>query len=56
VREKTSAVLVVAEALHDTAGPDMERLLTTLAGELEAAWAAAARTQILTASAPRFEL
>ncbi|MEV0229177.1 phenylalanine--tRNA ligase beta subunit-related protein [Nonomuraea sp. NPDC050786] len=55
VRDTTTDVLIVAEALHDTAGADVERLTATVADELAAVWAGAAKTAILTPSAPRFE-
>jgi DNA/RNA-binding domain of Phe-tRNA-synthetase-like protein len=56
VRDGTSRVLIVAEALHASARADMENLVTTLAGELESVWSVQARTSLLTRSSPRFEL
>jgi DNA/RNA-binding domain of Phe-tRNA-synthetase-like protein len=54
VRDSTSSVLVVAEALHDTAAEDMRRLVATLAAELAAAWSVGPKTALLTRSAPEF--
>ena len=55
IREPTSEVLVVAESLHETAPADIERLVATLAGELEAIWHAAPKTAVLSTASPRFE-
>lgn len=55
VRESTSAVLIVAEALHETARDDVFRLLTTVSEELEAVWHEHPRGAMLSAEAPRFE-
>ncbi|MCP2350045.1 B3/B4 domain-containing protein [Nonomuraea roseoviolacea] len=54
VRDSTRSVLVVAEALHETAASDVARLVETLAGELDAVWGAASKTAVLTPSARRF--
>jgi DNA/RNA-binding domain of Phe-tRNA-synthetase-like protein len=54
VSDATSAVLIVAEALHETAAADMRALTATLAAELTAAWSATPQTAILTAADPRF--
>jgi DNA/RNA-binding domain of Phe-tRNA-synthetase-like protein len=56
VSDATSAVLIVAEALHETAAADMRALAATLAAELTAAWSATPQTAILTAAGPRFTL
>jgi DNA/RNA-binding domain of Phe-tRNA-synthetase-like protein len=56
VRDGTSQVLIVAEALHASARADMENLVTTLADELESVWSARPRTSLLTSSSPGFEL
>ena len=53
VRKSTTEVLIVAEAMHDSAA-DIERLVAALAGDLAAVWAAAPATAILSAAAPRF--
>lgn len=55
VSESTSSVLVVAEAVHETAPDDMKRLTETLAEQVSAVWAAPPDAAILSASAPRFE-
>jgi len=39
VRAETAEVLIVAEALHPDAGPDVERLLADLTTALESTWA-----------------
>ena len=54
VRRETTAVLIVAEAMHDTADADIERLLSTLAVEAGALWSAGPGG-ILTSMSPRFE-
>lgn len=54
VRPGTSAALIVAEALHETAPSDMRDLTTALAGELAAIWSVAADAAVLTRAAPRF--
>ena len=56
VREDTSSVLVVVEAMHDSAARDVPRLLDTLAGELERGWGASTRTTLLTPAAPGFRV
>jgi DNA/RNA-binding domain of Phe-tRNA-synthetase-like protein len=56
VRETTTAVLIVAEAMHDGGPADVGRLVAALAAELGAAWPVAARSAILSRAAPRFEL
>jgi DNA/RNA-binding domain of Phe-tRNA-synthetase-like protein len=55
VRDATSAVLIVAEALHETAAADVRALTATLAAGLTA-WSATPQTAILTATDPRFTL
>jgi DNA/RNA-binding domain of Phe-tRNA-synthetase-like protein len=55
VREATTAVLIVAEALHDGAAQDMPGLTATLATEISALWPASTpRTATLTAADPNF--
>ena len=55
VRDTTSKVLIVAEALHDGAANDVPGLIAALAAEIGEAWQAATpRTAILTATAPTF--
>jgi len=55
IRPATSAVLVVAEAMHDSAAADIGTLTATIADELTAVWAAAPKTTILSRDAPRFD-
>lgn len=55
VRTETARVLIVAEALHDSAAADVARLIETLAGEIANIWSTAPRTALLIASEPRFE-
>jgi DNA/RNA-binding domain of Phe-tRNA-synthetase-like protein len=54
VRDSTSRVLIVAEALHVTAGEDMPRLLETLTTEISAVWPVTPAGAILTPAKPRF--
>lgn len=55
VRETTSQVLIVAEALHASAPEDVPRLVATIAGELTAVWSITPTTAILSQSSPRFD-
>jgi DNA/RNA-binding domain of Phe-tRNA-synthetase-like protein len=55
VRVETASALIVAEALHESARADVERLVATLAGELAAVWDAAPQTALLTSASPRFD-
>jgi DNA/RNA-binding domain of Phe-tRNA-synthetase-like protein len=55
VRETTTAVLIVAEAMHGSAKADVERLTATIAEELGVIWSATASSALLSASSPRFE-
>jgi DNA/RNA-binding domain of Phe-tRNA-synthetase-like protein len=50
----TSTVLIVAEALHESAPSDVGKLISALAGELGAIWSITPAAAVLTASAPRF--
>lgn len=56
VRASTSSVLIVAEAMHETAPADMQRLISAVTAELTAAWSPqrpAPATAIRTAHEPR---
>jgi DNA/RNA-binding domain of Phe-tRNA-synthetase-like protein len=53
VRDATTAVLIVAEAMHDSAPSDVPELTAALAGELEALWCRPA-VAVLSRSSPRF--
>ncbi|MEQ9333434.1 phenylalanine--tRNA ligase beta subunit-related protein [Thalassobaculum sp.] len=54
VRDGSRAVLIVAEAMHDTARADVESLLTALSAEIATAWQPPAATAILGPSEPEF--
>lgn len=55
VRETTSTVLIVAEAMHDSAPADVRELTGTLRGELKAVWSADSAAATLSRQDPRFE-
>ena len=55
IRDSTSAALIVAEAMHDSAQADVERLTATLSDELGAVWSVTSKPTILSPSAPRFD-
>jgi DNA/RNA-binding domain of Phe-tRNA-synthetase-like protein len=55
VQDDTASVLIVAEALHDSAMDDIPKLTAAIAGELASIWSVTAKTQILLQSSPRFE-
>ncbi len=54
VRDGTTEVLMVIEALHDGAAETVPRLLAELSSALEDLWRVPARTAVLTADAPIF--
>lgn len=54
VQDATTAVLIVAEALHRSARADVQNLITTLADEVASLWSVTPRTALLSQSAPRF--
>jgi len=56
VRDTTSEVLIVAEALHGDAAADIARLVEALAGELRAHWGSEPVTAVLRRDAPVFEV
>ncbi|WP_331373018.1 B3/B4 domain-containing protein [Sinorhizobium chiapasense] len=56
VGSKTTAVLIVAEALHSSAETDVSRLVHELAGAMGASWAVTPRSAVLDQSAPRFDI
>jgi DNA/RNA-binding domain of Phe-tRNA-synthetase-like protein len=56
VRAGTRSVLIVAEALHETARPDIDRLAATLSDAVAGAWSGNPKRALLTRSAPRFEV
>jgi DNA/RNA-binding domain of Phe-tRNA-synthetase-like protein len=55
VRDDTSAVLIVAEALHEAARADIDRLATKLREAIADVWPSRPRSAVLSRSAPRFE-
>jgi len=55
VGDDTANVLIVAEAMHDSASSDVPRLTSAIAVELGAIWPVVVKTRILSRSAPRFE-
>jgi len=50
----TASVLIVAEAMHESAPSDVPELIAMLAGELKAVWSAVPVTAVLSPAAPRF--
>ncbi|WP_433235102.1 B3/B4 domain-containing protein [Streptosporangium sp. CA-135522] len=56
VRDATTTVLIVAEAMHGSASADVSELTATIADELKGAWSVAPETAILSRSSPRFAL
>jgi DNA/RNA-binding domain of Phe-tRNA-synthetase-like protein len=56
VRETTSAVLVVAEALHETARADVDALATAHEDDLTRLWSTTVTRAIPAASSPRVDL
>jgi DNA/RNA-binding domain of Phe-tRNA-synthetase-like protein len=54
VRDATAEVLIVAEAQHDSAAPDMAELIAAITTELADLWSVKPSTAILTPEAPRF--
>lgn len=56
VSADTRTVMIVAEALHESAYEDMRTLLAALMGEIAIAWpAAVSKARLLTRDAPRFD-
>jgi DNA/RNA-binding domain of Phe-tRNA-synthetase-like protein len=55
VRPETSRVLIVAEALHESASEDIAALMKALVDELAAVWETTPGSAVLSAAAPRFE-
>jgi DNA/RNA-binding domain of Phe-tRNA-synthetase-like protein len=55
VREETASVLIVAEALHASARADVDRLVETVAGELDSVWGIHTTPTVLTSDSPRLE-
>jgi len=55
IRPATAEVLIVIEAMHETAAQEVPELLGALAGELGALWGAQVHSGALTKDAPRFD-
>jgi hypothetical protein len=47
-------VLIVAEAMHDSANVDVERLVGTLGDELRGVWSVTPTSDVLSELSPRF--
>ncbi len=56
VRDDARSVLIVAEALHESAGNDVAKLIDAIASELTAIWSIEAKRDLLSPSSPRFDL
>ena len=56
IRDSTSEILIVAEAMHPTAAEDIPRLIADLANDLRTLWPTTPTTAILTQASPRFDL
>jgi DNA/RNA-binding domain of Phe-tRNA-synthetase-like protein len=54
MRDSTTAALIVAEAMHDSAASDVRELIAAVAGELEAVWSVTPALSVLSPSSPRF--
>jgi DNA/RNA-binding domain of Phe-tRNA-synthetase-like protein len=54
VRDSTTAAVIVAEAMHDSAPSDVPRLVTAVADELDALWSLTPTAAVLSRSSPRF--
>ena len=54
VQDTTTSVLIVAEALHDSAARDVPELMTAVAAEIAATWSVPSPAAVLTPAAPRF--
>ena len=54
VQDSTTAALIVAEAMHDSAASDVRELTAAVAGELEAVWSVTPALSVLSPSSPRF--
>jgi hypothetical protein len=48
-------VLIVAEAMHDSANVDAERLVATFVEELRGVWSVTPTSAVLSQSSSRFE-
>jgi DNA/RNA-binding domain of Phe-tRNA-synthetase-like protein len=55
VRPETGTVLIVAEAMHESARDDIRSLVATVEAELAACWPASTQAAILSAASPCFD-
>lgn len=55
VRDETTTVLIVAEAMHQSASDDVQKLTGAVTDALEAIWSITPKTAILSGRVPRFE-
>jgi DNA/RNA-binding domain of Phe-tRNA-synthetase-like protein len=55
IRHSTNEVLIVAEAMHESAGTDIRTLTARIAEEIEAVWFTAPQAKILSRPFARFE-
>lgn len=55
IRPSTTRVLIVAEAMHDSAEPEVSRVLGILTDEITAAWGGTPRRRRLSSVDPRIE-
>ncbi|UNO43498.1 phenylalanine--tRNA ligase beta subunit-related protein [Streptomyces sp. MST-110588] len=55
VRDTTTDVLIVAEAMHDSAIPDIQSLMATIAEELGIVWSVPTESAVLASLSPRFD-
>ncbi len=54
IRDTTTTVLIVAEAMHGSASADVQKLMVALTDELVDVWSVTPKTTILSQSAQRF--
>jgi DNA/RNA-binding domain of Phe-tRNA-synthetase-like protein len=54
VQDSTATVLIVTEAMHDTASSDVPELIAAMAAELSAIWSVTPAVSVLSQPAPRF--
>jgi len=55
VSPSTTSVVIVAEAMHETASADVGELVAAVENELRSIWSIEPRTGMLTATSPQFE-
>jgi DNA/RNA-binding domain of Phe-tRNA-synthetase-like protein len=54
-RDTTTSVLIVAEAMHESAAADVQELISTIVDELDTIWAVKSQHAQLSQATPRFE-